>query len=147
MRYWTLLVSVLTALGVIACARETPHAGELRSFEEACQKFNEGRWIAVEGYLILPDAFSPADSVELRLYRDLTFSGKRIGAAIFFGDGPDEAQKINSSYRNTDLKVHLADGTLAPFGTRVRVSGRMVYPVVPQDYECGLENLYIEMAK
>jgi hypothetical protein len=42
--------------------------------------------------------------------------------------------------------VHLADGQIATYGTKVRVSGKMYYPSVEQDFVCGLENLLIEPA-
>jgi hypothetical protein len=102
---------------------------------------------AVEGYLRLPDILMPGSSVELRLFRDRTFRSTRIAATMPFGNGPNQVIKISSAYQDSNLKIHLADGTLVPFGTRVRVSGLMYYPVIPQDFECGLFDLYIQAAK
>ena len=147
MRYWILLVPLLSAILMMACVTTTPRPGELQAFSQACEKSNEGELIAVEGYLRLPDTFTPGDSVELLLYRDLTFSGEPIGATISFGEGPNQAERISSSYQDSDLKIHLADGSPVPFGTKVRVSGSMYLPVVPQNFDCGLQNLYIEAAK
>jgi hypothetical protein len=144
---WIFLVPVLTAIFVIACTSESPRAGELQAFDRACDKANEGDWIAVEGYLRLPDILVPGCSVELRLFRDRTFRRTPIAATIPFGGSPDQAIKISSAYQDNDLKIHLADGTLVPFGTRVRVSGLMYYPMIPQDFECGLRDLYIQAAK
>ena len=147
MRYSTLLVPLLGAICVIACAPATSRIGEFQPFSSACDKSNEGQWIGVEGYLRLPDTITPGNTVELFLYRDLTFSGKPIGATMPFGDGPNHAKRISSSFRDDDLKVYLADGTLVPFRTRVRLSGIMYYPITPQDFDCGLKNLYVEAAK
>jgi len=147
MRYWILLVPLLSSILMMACVTTTPRPGELQAFSQACEKSNEGALIAVEGYLRLPDTFTPGDSVELLLYRDLTFSGEPIAATMTFGDGPNQAVKISSSYQDSDLKIHLADGTLVPFGTKVRVSGSMHIPVIPQNFDCGLQNLYVEAAR
>ncbi len=147
MRPWTLPVLIATALTVMACAPQTAHSGPLQAFANACDKPNEGQVIAVEGYLRLPDSFTASDSIELRLYSDLSFTGRPIGVTINFGNGPNEARRINSSYSDTDLKVHLADGTEIPFGTKVRVSGKVYFPVIKQDFDCGLENVYVERAK
>ncbi len=147
MRSLTLMVLIVTSIALIACAPSTAHPGELQTFATACDKPNEGQDIAVEGYLRLPDSFTGSQSIELRLYPDLSFTGKPIGVTMDFGDGPDEALRINSSYHDADLKVRLADGTEVPFGTRVRVSGTMYFPVVPQDFDCGLENVYVQRAK
>ena len=144
---WSLLVPLLSALAIIACVPASPQPGEFQSFAGACDKPNEGQLIAVEGFLRLPDSFEGLDTVILRLYPDASFTGKPIGATIYFGSGPNQAELITGSYRDPDLKVHLSNGQLVPFGTKLRVSGRMYYPVVAQDFTCGLQNLYLEAAK
>jgi hypothetical protein len=55
-------------------------------------------------------------------------------------------ENVPASYADDDLRVHLADGQIATYGTKVRVSGKMYYPSVEQDFVCGLENLLIEPA-
>ncbi len=147
MRAWTLSVLLLLALSIGGCASSTARPGELQSFSTACDKPNEGVNIAVEGYLRLPDSFSGSRTIELRLYSDPSFSGKPIGVTLQFGNGPNQVRPITSSYRDEDLQVHLADGTGIPFRTRVRVSGVVIYPAFPQDFECSLENVYVERAK
>ncbi|HEX8993206.1 MAG TPA: hypothetical protein VF784_16105 [Anaerolineales bacterium] len=147
MRVCTLSVLLLLALSITACASFTARPGELQSFASACDKPNEGLDIAVEGYLRLPDSFSDSSTIELHLYADLSFSGKPIGVMMQFGNGPNQVRLIHSSYRDEDLKVHLADGMVIPFRTKVRVSGRMFFPAIPQDFECGLEHVYVQRAK
>ncbi len=147
MRAQLLLVITVIALCISACTAATSYPGLLQDFSNVCDRPNEGQQIAVEGYLRLPDTLTDASGVVLRLYPDLTFKAKPIGVSMKFGNGKDEAQKITSSFRDTDLKVRLADGIVVPFGTKVRVSGRMYYPLVPQDFNCGLENPYVEAAK
>jgi hypothetical protein len=142
-----LLVSVSAALLISSCSPPIPRPGSLQPFSSACDKSNEGQWIAVEGYLRLPDAFTDSTSIELHLYADPRFDGTPIGVILSFGSGPDQAEKISSSFRDDDLKVHLADGALVPFRTRLRVSGRMAYPITAQPISCLLENPYLESAK
>ncbi len=132
---------------IAACTPGTAYPGALQDFASACGKFNEGQQIAVEGYLRLPDTLINKSSVELRLYQDLGFRSRPIGVIMLFGDGPNEATRITSPYHDEDLKVHLADGTVVPFRTRLRVSGRMSIPVSPSDFRCVLENPYVERAK
>ena len=146
MRATSLLVVVLTVAGLAACVPQAAYPGALQAFADACDKPNEGLQIAVEGYLRLPDTLDSTDSVVLRLYPDLSFSGTPIGVTMKFGDSPNEARSITSSFRDDDLKVRLADGKVVPFGTKVRVSGKMYFPIVPQDFKCGLENPYVEAA-
>lgn len=148
MRRRTYLLPVLAALlCLVACAPASAGAGELQAFAHACDKANDGKRIAVEGYLRLPDSLTGGGNVELRLYRDLSFTGKPIGVNMRFGDGANQTRNINAPYHDDDLKVHLADGTLVPFGTKLRVSGRMDLPVVQQDFDCELQNVYVEQAK
>ncbi len=139
----TLLV-FLTALSIPACVPSAAGPGIFQLFANACEKSNEGQRIALDGYLRLPDTVDNSRSVQLGLYPDLTFSGRPVGVLMLFGNGPNEAQKIPPAYHDDDLKVRLADGRVVPFGTRVRVSGRMYYPIDPRDFACVLENLYVQ---
>ncbi len=147
MRAWTLSVLLLLALSIVGCTPSIARPGPLQSFSSACDKPNEGENIAVEGYLRLPDSFSASRTIELLLYPDPSFSGKPIGVSMPFGNGPNQVRPITSSYRDEDLQVRLADGTRIPFRTKVRVSGVVIFPAFPQDFECGLEHVYVERAK
>ena len=147
MRPWTMLVLVCALLALPACVPATAGPGTPQAFAFACAKTNEGRQIAVEGYLRLPRSLDSTKSVMLRLYPDPSFKGAPVGVPVLFGDRPNEARKISSAYHDEDLRVHLADGSTVPFGTRVRVSGRMYFPVTPEDYDCALQTPYVEAAK
>lgn len=147
MQLSTLLVLGWIGFCLCACTPAVPAPGTPQAFAFACEKPNEGLLIAVEGYLRLPASLDSGRSVMLRLYPDPSFKGTPVGVQMPFGDGANQAHKISSSYRDQDLKVRLADGTLVPFGQRVRVSGRMYIPVQPQDYPCALQDPYVEAAK
>ncbi len=147
MRPWILLLILAgLSLGLAGCVHAPAAPGTPQPFLSACDASNEGQLIAVEGYLRLPPALDSSKSVMLRLYPDPSFQGRPVGVQMRFGDGPNEAQKISSSYHDNDLKVHLADGQAIPFGKRVRVSGRVFFPLQPQDYACALQGPYVEPA-
>jgi hypothetical protein len=147
MREKVLVVIALLSVAIAGCTTGTAYPGVLQNFASACDKVNEGQQIAVEGYLRLPDTVTSTSSVRLRLYPDLSFHGSAIGVLMRFGEGPDEARRIVTAYRDEDLKVHLADGTVVPFRTKVRVSGRMRIPLGPSRVMCELDNPYVEKAK
>lgn len=144
--YRFLTVTLLT-LTLAACAQATPTAGEARTFANACDKANDGKRIALTGYLRFPDSFTGDQSVVLRLYESDAFEGTPIGVQTSFGTQPNQVETVGDQYQDTDLKVHLANGQVAPFGTPVRVSGRVYYPLVSQDFDCGLENPLVELAR
>jgi hypothetical protein len=148
MRPWIfLLVYAAVALGAAACTQPPAAPGTPQAFISACDKANLGQPIAVEGYLRLPPSLDGSRGVMLRLYPDPSLMGTPIGVQMPFGDGPNQVHGIHSSYRDSDLRVHLADGKVIPFGERVRVSGRVFIPILTQSLPCALQNPYIEEAK
>ena len=147
MRFQWLLIYLVIMLAVSACGGdETPTVGTNVSFASACDEANKGQRVAVTGYLRLPDSFSGDFSVVLRLFETDRFDGTPIGATVRLGTEANQMENVPDSYTNDDLKVHLADGQVIGYGTPVRVSGKVYYPVVEQDFVCGLENLLIEAA-
>ncbi len=144
--YRFLTVTLIT-LALSACAQAAPTVGEATSFASACDKANDGKRIALTGYLRFPDSFTGDQSVVLRLYQADDFKGTPIGVQTSFGTQPNQAEVVGDQYKDTDLKVHLANGQVAPFGTQVRVSGQVYYPLVSQDFDCGLENPLVELVR
>jgi hypothetical protein len=139
-----LLVLAGTALCTAGCAHTPDAPGTPQAFIFACDKPNAGQYIAVQGYLRLPSSLDSGSSVMLRLYPDPSYMGTPIGVQMPFGDGPNQVHRINRSYRDNDLKVHLADGKVVSFRARVRVSGRMFFPALREDYPCALQDPYVE---
>ena len=147
MRFRLLLVCFWLVLAVVACGgNEAPTRGTDTPFASVCDESNKGERVAVTGYLRLPDSFTGDLSVVLRLFETDSFSGTPIGATVRLGTEANQIENVPDSYTNNDLKVHLANGQVAGYGTPVRVSGKVYYPVVDQDFVCGLENLLIEPA-
>ncbi len=139
-----LFILVLAACGSPAAA--APSAGQVRDFGAACDKANDGQRIAVTGYLRFPDSFSGNDSVILRLYETTDYSGSPIGVQINFGDQPNQVSMVSDNYTDRDLKVHMAGGQVAGYGTAVKVSGKVYFPLVSQVFPCALENPLVEAA-
>lgn len=137
----------LIAFILTACSKPSaPTVGVDKDFASACDKANDGKRIALIGYLRLPDLFTGDQSVVLRLYETNDFSSKPIGVQTEFGSQANQADPITDQYSDSDLKVHLANGQVAQFGTRVKVSGSVYFPVVAQEFDCSLENPLVELA-
>jgi hypothetical protein len=142
------LVVLLFVFILAACGQSDspPTVGEPKDFATACEEVNKGQRIALEGFLRLPDSFSGDLSVVLRLYEDESFLGAPIGVQTRFGSEANQLEQVPTSYSDEDLQVHLAEGQVAGFGARVKVSGTVYFPLADQDFECGLENVLIEPA-
>jgi hypothetical protein len=122
-----------------------PTVGESVAFADACSS-ESGERVAIEGYLRLPDEFTGEQSVVLRMYETDTFDGPPVGVQMRFGSEPNQMDMVPSSYSDDDLQVHVADNQIAGYGTRVKVSGSVYFPMVAQDFACGLENPLVELA-
>lgn len=143
----TLIAFGLIACVLAACSEAAPTVGEAKDFAAACDKANDGKRIAVEGYLRFPDSFTGSQSVVLRLYEAGDWRGTPIGVQINLGSQANQVEPVSDQYSDADLQVHLADGQLAKFGTKVKVSGKVYYPLVAQNFDCGLENPLVELAR
>ena len=126
---------------------EPPTAGETKEFASVCDKANEGKRVAVAGFLRFPDKFTGTSSVVLRLYAGGDYAGAPIGVQTKIGNQANQAELAPKEFTDKDLKVHTSDGQVAGYGTRVKVSGKVYYPLVGQDFKCGLENPLIESAR
>jgi hypothetical protein len=146
------LAAVSVALALAGCgAQGPPTVGQQVSYANVCDKSNEGKRVAVVGYLRLPQRFKlKEDTASLRLYGVPEYDSRHVRVATPFGTGPNQVRKPGDKYGDLDLQVHLADGGTATFGTPVRVSGDMYIPMVaqtgPDGFDCGLENPLIEKA-
>jgi hypothetical protein len=140
----------LLALSAAACGGappEPPTAGEAKDFASVCDKANEGKRVAVVGYPRFPEKFTGTMSVVLRLYEGADYAGAPIGVQTPIGKQANQAELAPKSYTDKDLKVHTADGQVAGYGTKIKVSGKVYFPLVGQDFKCSLENPLIESAR
>ena len=126
---------------------EPPTAGETKEFASVCDKANEGKRVAVAGFLRFPEKFTGTSSVVLRLYAGGDYAGTPIGVQTRIGNQANQAELAPKEFTDKDLKVHTSDGQVAGYGTRVKVSGKVYYPLVGQDFKCALENPLIESGR
>lgn len=138
------IISALIVLSLAACGEEAPTVGEAKAFAAVCEEANSGKRVAVEGYLRLPASFSGDSSVILHLYETAEFAGEMIGVQTRIGSEVNQMENVPSTYGDEDLQVHLAEGQVAGFGTKVKVSGQVYFPIVEQVFACGLENPLVE---
>lgn len=129
-----------------ACSSPPPTMGEAKDFPNGCDKVNDGKRVAVVGYLHFTASFDGNQSVMLRMYQGSDFAGNPIGVDTEFGSKANQVEPVKDQYADTDLKVYLADGKQAGLGTKVKVSGKVYYPLVGQEFACGLENPLVELA-
>ena len=125
------------------CATPEPTPADVRPFASVCDEANEGQRVGARGFLRLPDSNTGDFSIMLRLYETPDFSGRPIGVSVRIGNEPNMAEALPTSYTDDDLSVRLADGTPTSLGTPVTASGNVYYPMVDQDFACGLENVYL----
>jgi hypothetical protein len=141
------IIFLITAFSFAACSRGPATVGELKDFDAVCDQSNKGKRVAVEGYLRFPNSFKGERSAVLRLYKTPDFRFAPVGVQMEIGNGANQFELPPKQYKDSDLKVHLANGQVVGTGTKVRVSGSIYYPLVGQDFECALENPLVEIAK
>lgn len=148
MRSGRIFAILVLALAAGACgASGPPTPGELKDFAAVCDKANDGKRIAVVGYPRFPERFTGTQSVVLRLYEKPDYTGTPVGVQTPIGQQANQAELAPKQYTDKDLKVHTADGQVASYGTKVKVSGKVYFPMVDQDFKCSLENPLIESAR
>jgi hypothetical protein len=144
------LTLCVLALALPACKEGPATVGELKNFAAVCDETNNGKRIAVTGYLQLPTTVKKRDedvAVTLWLYETNTFKGLPIRVAVASGNTPNHLEKLPTTYSHNDMKVHLANGQVVGYGTQVKVSGTVYTPIVKQDnFKCGLTNPLFELA-
>lgn len=82
----------------------------------------------------------------LRLYEVLAIDSAKIGVTVQFGTDANQVENVPTQYTDDDLRVHTSDGQVVSYQDKVRVSGKVYFPLVDQDFACGLENPLIELA-
>jgi hypothetical protein len=129
---WMQLVTLLAILLLIAgCDSGPPTAGTVVTFATVCDKANEDKRVALEGYLDFPPQFKAKDLTIMMRLRPTPFSAKDdriVGASVRLGAGPNHVALPPRKYTANDLRVTTNDGKTMSAADRVKVSGRMYYP-------------------
>ena len=83
----------------------------------------------------------------LRLYAGADYAGAPVGVQTPIGRQANQVELAPKQYTDKDLKVHTADGQVAGYGTKVKVSGKVYYPLINQNFKYSLKNPLIESAR
>src|SRR5215470_4226666 len=79
-----------------------PTPGELKDFASVCDKANEGKRVAVVGFLRFPDKFTGTSSVVLRLYRAGDYAGEPVGVQTPIGNQANHAELAPKEFTDKD---------------------------------------------
>ncbi|AKG20778.1 hypothetical protein [Calothrix sp. 336/3] len=157
-----LLLASLILLPGCTSKPETPTQGKLTSFNTVCNQSNDGKRVAVEGFLTLPTLIE-RNSLILRLRPSQELGRKLsgriianpgesetpvIGVSSNFGTGVNQTSQVQKSYTHKDLKVKTNDGKTVGYLDRVRVSGTVYHTNSSAiEFKCALSNPLIERVK
>jgi hypothetical protein len=147
LRVIAFFLAVITVGACSSAPKGPPTVGETKDFNAVCEKANDSKRIAVVGYLRFPEEFKGVQSVMLRLYETNDLGGRPIGVETKIGRQANQVELAPKTYTDKDLKVHLSNEQVAPFGTKVKVSGDVYFPIVGQTFACGLSNPLVELEK
>jgi hypothetical protein len=162
------ILSILFILAGCYTKSEPPTVGKKVSFDRTCDRSNDGKRIAVEGFLTLPETISSQDTIsvllEIRSVKDLNKTS-RVGVWTIYGTAANQVapvktarrlpgstetakiqdwEKAKSSYTHADLKAIANDGKSIGYLDRVRVSGKVGFPSNVSVSPCVLNNPLIE---
>jgi hypothetical protein len=148
----------LALIGAVALAGcdQPPTAGAPKTLANVCDRENDGKRVALDGYLSLPSSYTESassQSAPVVIRGALAQSGDVTFVWIPYGSGPNAMEKVPDEYSQTDLKVYATDGGAIGYKDHVRVSGTVAFPSQrPYDIDsaggklldCGLNNPLIE---
>jgi hypothetical protein len=136
------------SLFLAACGESGPPTrGVPVAFDSVCEKANEGKRVMVEGYLSFPDGFHKTDvTVMLRMRPSMTVEDTPLGVSATLGNQANNLEMPPDRYKKSDLKVHLADGQVAGYTDKVKVSGTLYFPssIAHVEFKCGMDNTLYE---
>jgi hypothetical protein len=143
----TLLALAVVSFMLAGCGDGPATPAETIAFSEVCDRANDGNRVAVDGYVIFPNSFTESTSVVLWMYEDENLDGTPIGVQVNFGAEPNQVEEVADQYTDEDLRLHLANGDVVGYRTKVNVSGKVYFPMVEQEFTCSLASPYIVSAE
>ena len=139
---------VLFSLFLGACGESGPPTrGGPVTFTAVCDKANEGKRVMLEGYMEFPRTFGASEeTVMMRLRPSLDSWANVVGVGVNMGSGANNVEMPPQTFKNTDLKVHTADGQVVGYADKIKVSGTMYLPssLAQVEFKCGLSNPLFE---
>lgn len=91
----------------------------------ACDAGNEGRHVAVDGYLRFPDRLRISRTAQIAMFSAPGGDGDRQRVEFTIGDGPNQLERPALQYTPTSLRVRAADGAEVTINDRVRVTAKV----------------------
>ena len=152
----TAVAVALCAVGFTTGCDEAPTAGAPKTLATVCDRANDGKRVALDGYLSLPSSFNEgvtSESAPVVIRGDVAEAGDVTFAWIPYGSGPNSMEKVPDTYSQKDLKVYATNGGAIGYQDHVRISGKVAFASRrPYDVnspggrllDCGLNNPLIE---
>ncbi len=137
-------------LSLTACDAGVPaKAGTKVTFDDVCDKGNEGKRVSLEGFLDFPARFNAkASSIVMRFHAAPSRSARAIGARTRLSAGSNTVIAPPDRYNETDLKVITHDGKFAGYRTRLKLTGIAGFSdsLETRDFTCFIKDVRIELA-
>lgn len=147
---WLRAVVIVLILCMAACSEGPKGPGVLVTFDTVCDKANDGKRLALEGYLDFPESFKSKEiTIMMRMHPALGPRGPAVvGVSVPLGNAANQVELPPKQFTAADLKLHTQDGQVAGFRDKVKVSGTMYFPssIAQVEFRCGLTNVLIERA-
>src|SRR5436853_4457679 len=96
-----LAAAAIAAAALMGACDQTPTVGAPRTLADVCERANDGKRVALEGYLSLPDSFSEnvtSESAPVVIRGGLPESGDVTFVWIPYGSGPNSMEKVPDTY-------------------------------------------------
>lgn len=133
-------VLLMIALLMTGCSSGPP-ASTPQTFENAGTQANHDKQISLEGYPRLPSTVYVKDHVSVELHEKADGKGKYLRFTVPVGSGKNQCEKPPKDFKQEDLKLHAADGTVVGINDKIRVSGKLFWT---KDHAWMDTPLYIE---
>jgi len=127
MKKWAITLSFFSALTITAC---TAKQGEPVDFANACKPESDKKYYEIAGYLSPRGSVFCSNIGSSRVECGLDFletpgGEKKFGAEIQEGSGANAIEKLESEYKDSDVKIHDNNGQLINLSEKVKITGKM----------------------
>jgi hypothetical protein len=142
MKYYLLLALMFLCAALMAC--DQPAAP--MEFGSVCTPENDGKAAAVTGYFF-DDGHMFCSNTSGRMECSIKFSAKPsdekgFGAEIEQGAWANDVEKVESSYKTSDIKIHDSSGAILSLSDKVKITGKI--STTPDNSVCFLTVKKIE---
>jgi len=140
----TIFLTVVAGILTASCAAKE---GEPIDFANSCKMENDGKYVAIVGYLKADTGIFCSNigssTVNCGLTLTETADGtKGLKADIEQGSGSNEIEKFEGSYKKENLKIRDNNGDMVKIGDKVKLTGK--FSVTPDASLCFMHADRIE---